>query len=126
MNKASITGIIAAIIVIVSAFLPWLTVESKQLVFTGLQTAGSRFGEPGKLNIAMAALTALLFLGGRKWMLRVNLFVAAFLLAWTFRNFLLFGRCEMGECPQREAGLFLSLLGALTAFICVLVNKGNK
>lgn len=126
MSKANLSGLIAAIIVIVSAFLPWLTIESKHLVFTGLNTTGSSFGEPGKLNIFVAVIAGILFLIKNKWTARINLFVTAFLTAWTFRNFTLFGRCEMGECPEREIGLYLSLIAAIATFICVLVGSEAK
>ena len=117
---------IAQKIVIVSTFLPWLTIESKHLVFTGLQTNGSSFGEPGKLNIFFAVIIGILFLVRRKMAARVNLFLAAFLMAWAFRNLLLFGRCEMGECPDREIGLYLSLVGAIGTFVAVLFSNGEK
>jgi hypothetical protein len=125
MNKPTIFGLISVAIVIISAFLPWLTIESKHLAFTGLNTAGSSFGEPGKLNIIVAVISGVLFLVPGKWSARVNLFVAAFLAAWTFRNFVLFSRCEMGECPDRQIGLYLSVLAAIVAFVCVIMSNGN-
>lgn len=125
MSKNSIIGLVAIVIVIISAFLPWVTIvaEGQQLTFTGLRSEGSSFGEPGKLNILMAGLTGLLFLIPKDWAPRVNLFTSAFLAAWTFRNMLLFSRCEMGICPKQEIGLWLSLGGALIAFVCVLSHR---
>ncbi|MBW8686886.1 hypothetical protein [Chitinophaga rhizophila] len=125
MNKTSIIGLISVAVVIVSAFLPWLTIESKQLVFTGMDTTGSSFGEPGKLNIAVAVIAGILFAWRGKWSARVNLFVTAFLAAWAFRNFVLFSRCEMGVCPEREIGLYLSLLAGIVAFVSVIFSNGK-
>ncbi|UYQ95089.1 hypothetical protein MKQ68_08270 [Chitinophaga horti] len=124
MSKLSITGIIAAIIVIISAFLPWLTIESKGLTFTGLDTKGSSFGEPAILNIALAVFCIVLLLVNKRPAVLAALFCATLLTAWSFRNLLLFSRCEMGECPHREAGLFLSLVGAIAVLVCVLFQKG--
>jgi hypothetical protein len=126
MSKARIFGLIFVVIVIISAFLPWFTVESKHIMFTGLSTAGSRFGEPGKLSIILAILTGILFLVPGKVAPRFNLGAAAFMAIWAFRNFLLFSRCEMGECPDRGIGLYLSLIAAIAAFICVLFCNGEK
>jgi hypothetical protein len=126
MSKPNIAGLIAAVVVIVSAFLPWLSIESKHLVFTGVQTVGSSFGEPGKVNVFLAVLAGVLFFVERKWSARLNLFVTAFLSAWAFRNFLIFSRCEMGECPDREIGLYLSLIFGLVTFICVLLANGKR
>lgn len=123
MSKTTITGIAAAVMIIVSAFLPWLTVESRQLVFTGLHTEGSNFGEPGKLNIILAVVAGLLFILQKQWAQRVNVFITGFLVSWTFRNMILFARCEMGECPHKEIGLYLSLIGAIIAFISVIAYK---
>ncbi len=123
MTKISILGIVAAVLVIISAFLPWITVESKHFLFTGLQTTGSAFGEPGKVNIFLAAIIILLFALNKPWTPRVNIFVSGFLMAWAFRNFLIFSRCEMGECPDRQIGLYLSLLGGVVCFLCVMFNK---
>lgn len=126
MNKPTIFGLIAVAIVIISVFLPWLTIESKHLVFTGMNTTGSSFGEPGKLNIIIAVIAGLLFLVRSKWAARVNLFIAAFLAAWTFRNFILFSRCEMGECPEREMGLYLSVIASIAVFVCVILSSGKE
>lgn len=123
MSRTALTGVISALAVIVCAFLPWISVESRHFVFTGLQTAGSNFGEPGKMNIILSVLAIILFLLKNKWMARANLFVAGFLLAWTFRNLLLFSRCEMGECPQVHPALYISLAGAIVAFVSVLLTK---
>lgn len=126
MNRANIIGLVSVIVVIVSAFLPWLTIESKHLAFTGLNTTGSSFGEPGKLNIAVAVIAGILFALRGKWFARINLFITAFLVAWTFRNFILFSRCEMGVCPEREIGLYLSIMAAIVAFVSVIFSNGKK
>lgn len=126
MSKAKIFGLLCVAIVIISVFLPWITVESRNIVFTGINTAGSRLGEPGKLTIIVSAITAVLFLIPGKVSARFNLFAGAFLVAWSLRNFLLFSRCEMGECPDRGIGLYLCLATAIATFICVLLTNGEQ
>lgn len=125
MTKSSIIGAIAAVIVIISAFLPWISihVDGQTLLFTGLNTKGSSFGEPGKLGIAMSVIVLVLFLINKEWSPRINLFTSAFLAAWYFRNMLIFSRCEMGICPEQKIGLFLSLGAAIIAFVCVLLHR---
>lgn len=123
MFKSNLIGIAGAALIIISAFLPWLTIDSKHLLLTGLDTTGTSFGEPGKLAIALSVVAIIFFLLPKVWAQRVNLFVCAFLLAWAFRNMLIFSRCEMGECPHRQIGLYLSLLGGLVAFVSVLASK---
>lgn len=125
MSKTAIIGLIAITIVIISAFLPWVSIHTggEHLVFTGLQSKGSSFGEPGKLSIFVAVMTGILFLIRKDWGPRVNLFTSAFLVAWAFRNLLLYSRCEMGICPEQKIGLFLSLGAAIVAFVCVLMHR---
>lgn len=120
MTKASITGIVAAVVVVISAFLPWADVL--QLHFTGLDTTGSAFGQPGKVNVFMAVVAGVLFALNKGWTFRVNLFISGFLMAWVFRNYLLFSRCEAGVCPDAKVGLYLSLIAGITCFVCVLAS----
>ncbi|WP_143310876.1 hypothetical protein [Chitinophaga vietnamensis] len=126
MSKTSITGIVAAVVVIICAFLPWAVIESRHFVFTGMNTTGSNYGEPGKLNIVLSVLASVLFVVKNKWVARMNLFVGGFLLAWTFRNLMLFSRCEIGECPQTGMALYLSLAAAAVVFGCVLFTKTRQ
>ncbi|WP_440133473.1 hypothetical protein [Chitinophaga sancti] len=128
MSRSKIFGIIAVVVVIVCAFLPWITVGSKTgpLDFTGLNTFNSNFGEPGKVNVFFGVVVGLLFLLKGKMAPRINLFLAAFLVAWTFRNLLLFSRCEMGECPERHVALFLSLVASLGAFVAVMFTNNGR
>ncbi|PUZ20141.1 hypothetical protein GA0116948_11430 [Chitinophaga costaii] len=123
MTKTSIIGIVSAVMVIISAFLPWITVESRHFLFTGLQTTGSAFGQPGILNIILATIAVILFGLNKTWTFRVNIFIAGFLMAWTFRNYLIFSRCEAGECPDQKIGLYLSLIGGILCFVCVVLNR---
>ncbi|WP_212004248.1 hypothetical protein [Chitinophaga sp. HK235] len=123
MSKTSVIGILAVVVVIICAFFPWAAIESRHLVFTGLNTTGSSYGEPGKLNIFLGVAAALIFLSKNKWVARMNLFVAGFLLAWTFRNMLLFSRCEAGICPQTGIALYVSVAAAAVVFVCVLFTR---
>lgn len=125
MRRNAIIGLIAIVIVIISAWLPWITVQADEglRTYSGMQSEGSSFGEPGKLSILVAVLTGILFLIPKDWAARVNLFTGGFLAAWSFRNLLLYSRCEMGICPDRHIGLWLSLIASLTAFVCVLMYR---
>jgi hypothetical protein len=114
--------------VIVCAFFPWsaVDVDSRHLVFSGVNGAGSNYGEPGRLCIILGVIGIAVFLVKNKWVSRINLFIVGFLLAWTFRNLLLYSRCEMGDCPHPQPALYLSFAGALVAFVCVLFTRTPK
>ncbi|PSL43460.1 hypothetical protein CLV51_108150 [Chitinophaga niastensis] len=126
MSKTGIIGVLAALLVIVCAFFPWSVIESRHLVFTGVNGTGSSYGEPGKLNIVLSVMAIILFLVKNSWISKINLFVGGFLAAWTLRNMLLYARCEMGECPQPGVALYISLAAALVVFGCVLFTRTGK
>ncbi|MFB6458059.1 hypothetical protein ACE38W_22495 [Chitinophaga sp. Hz27] len=129
MSKTRIVGLIASVVVIICAFLPWSEINDshlKHMVFTGVNTVGSNYGEPGKLNIFLAVGAIIFFAIRRKWTMRVNLFFCGFMLAWTFRNVMIFSRCEIGVCPDSKAALYVSVVAALIAFVSVLVTRVDK
>ncbi len=123
MKHSQLIGIIAALGLIAVCFLPWSYVASKQLVISGMNTAGTSFGKPGMMNIILAAVSVLLFLLPKIWAKRTNLFIAALGLAWSIRNFLLVTSCLMGECPEKKAGIFLLLLCAALVLLMTLFPK---
>ncbi|MFY0255674.1 hypothetical protein ACDQ55_17155 [Chitinophaga sp. 30R24] len=126
MSRTAIIGILAVLLVIICAFLPWSVIESRHLVFTGVNGAGSSYGEPGKLNIFVGVLAVIFFLLKRRMAIWANLFITGFLVAWTFRNMILYSRCEIGECPDAGIALYLSLGAAVVAFLCVLLTRVPK
>ncbi|MBO9731066.1 MAG: hypothetical protein J7623_20685 [Chitinophaga sp.] len=126
MSRTGIIGILAVLLVIACTFLPWSYVESRHLTFTGMNGTGSNYGEPGRLSIILSVLAIVIFVIKNKWVSRINLFIVGFLVAWTFRNMLLYSRCEIGECPQPGIALYVSLGAALVAFACVLFTRSPK
>lgn len=113
-------GLVAALTVIISCFLPWIYVESRQLEITGMQTTGTNFGKPGYLHLILAAAFLLLHFIPVLWAKRVNLLVAALNIAWAIRNYFLITSCNFGECPEKEAAIFLVLLGSALMMVAAL------
>lgn len=123
MNRLKIVkylAILAAIVIVIACFLPWVTVESIALTITGMDTGGTNFGKPGYFHIAMAAVFLVFTFLTRIWAKRANLLVVALNLAWAIRNFIMIGACSGGECPSRQAGLWLVLLASLVMFVGAL------
>jgi hypothetical protein len=115
-------GAISALLLIVCCFLPWVRIESRALVITGMDTTGTNFGKPGYLHLIFAAIFLLLNFIPRIWARRLNLFFMAFNVAWAFKNLLRIGACEGGECPVKQWALwalpvlsFIMLLAVLLA-----------
>jgi hypothetical protein len=54
---------------------------------------------------------------------RINIFLAAFNIGWSLRNFILLGRCEAGECPVRKSALYLYFICSILLMLSILFQK---
>lgn len=114
------TGVAAAILLVMSCFLTWVTIDYKNLELTGINTTGTSFGKPGYFHFLMVIVFLLLTFTQRIWAKRLNLLVTAINLAWAVRNFFIIAQCSGGECPHRETGMWLMLLTSLVMLISAL------
>lgn len=121
MKYSQPIGIIAALSVMTICFFPWTFIASQQITVSGFHAIGTNFGKPGLLNFAMCAIMIIMFAVPAIWSKRINVFVGALNLAWSFRNYLLISACMMGECPEKKPALFalvgLSILLQIMAFL---------
>lgn len=108
-------------LLVVSCFLPWMTIESKGITISGLNTVGTTFGKPGYFHFVWAGLYLLFFLINKLWATRIALVVAAFNVAWAMRNFFLLPACAGGECPVRNSGIYLLLFSSFLLFVAILI-----
>lgn len=116
MKYSQYFGIAAAILLISACFIPWGYIASINTTITGVYTGKTSLGKPGVINIIMALLSIVFFIVPTVLAKRINIFVSAFNLAWSVRNFILVAQCEMGECPEKRAGIFL-----IVAFSAILM-----
>ncbi|MFT4022520.1 MAG: hypothetical protein QM664_01900 [Flavihumibacter sp.] len=107
MKYSSLIGVIAALAVIGSCTMWWIVIPDKNIHVSGFVSGGTRFGKPGLINAFMSGVALLLFVIPRVWAKRANLFFAAFNLAWAIRNYILLSSCHGGDCPEKQAGLYL-------------------
>ena len=116
-------GIVAALALIAACFLPWVTIESKNIVVTGVAAEGTSFGKPGYFHLIAAALYLVFLLINRLWSLRFNLFVCAANIGWAIRNYLIISACQMGECPVKHTAIYVLVPAALLMFVgCVVAT----
>ncbi|MDQ6812502.1 MAG: hypothetical protein M3040_01985 [Bacteroidota bacterium] len=123
MKNSNYIGIIAALLLIGSCFIPWVYIESIDTVITGLKAERTNYGKPGILHIAFSVLSIVFFLIPAIWAKRTNLFIGAFNFAWAIRNFLLITHCDYGECPQKRFGIFAILLLSIVIIIMATLPK---
>ncbi len=114
-------GVLSVIALIVACFLPWVLIQSQNLVISGVDSGGTNFGKPGYFNFLMAIFFLAFTFIQRLWAKRVNLLIVAFNLAWAVRNFFIITTCEGGECPKHKIGLYLMLGASLVMLISALL-----
>ncbi len=119
MRFMKLAGILAALIVIISAFFPWVVIESRDLVVSGVDNAGLNYGKRGYWHFVFCGLFIIFSLFRGVEARRVNVFVAAINLAWSLANLLVF-KCEGGECPVKQPALYISILGSVLMMVAVL------
>jgi hypothetical protein len=121
MKYSQWIGVLIALLVIMACFLPWMEVPGTGKLVTGMNNMGTNLGKPGKLNIILSSIAVVLFIIPKIWAKRTNLIFCALGMAWAFRNFLLYARCEMGTCPQRKYGIYLLLIGSILMLVAALL-----
>ena len=113
-------GLAAVIILVIACFMPWVQIESKGITVTGLDARGTNYGKPGYFNLVMSVFFLFFHLVSRVWAKRANLAVTALNLGWAFRNYFVISLCQAGECPDKEIGLFMMVIGAVFMLISAL------
>ena len=106
-------GIVAAITLIISCFMTWVVVQSKNITVSGVDATGTNFGKPGYFHLIMVAFFLVFSLLPRAWAKRANLLVAALNMAWAIRNYFLVTTCRGGDCPEKHIAIYLILLTSL-------------
>ena len=126
MRLNVLLSLLVVALLVAACFMPWMTVESKGIEITGVDTRGTSFGKPAYFHFFWAAFFLFFVFFNKVWSKRISLLFAAFNLAWALRNFLLIPACAGGECPVRKIGLYLVLASSVLLFFAPLVEKKNK
>lgn len=120
MKYAPHIGILAAILLIISCFLPWAYYPDIHQTFTGFYSKENIYGRPAKAFIFLAVVVMILTLIPRLWAKRVGQLLGIFILAYAVKSFILFTSCYNGVCPEKKAGIFLVLFSAIFILIASL------
>ncbi|MFM8806739.1 MAG: hypothetical protein ACKOD1_05195 [Sphingomonadales bacterium] len=123
MRSISWLGLAAVLLLAIACTMPWILIPSKQLIISGIEAEGTRYGKPGYLHLLLGTFYFIFTLVPTVWAKRANLLVVAFNMAWTIRNFLILSLCRGGECPQRLTGMYLLLLASVLMLVAALFPK---
>jgi hypothetical protein len=113
-------GFFAVILLIVSCFLPWVIIPSKNIVVSGVESSGTNFGKPGYNHFVLSFFFIIFHFIPRLWAKRSNLLVVALNIAWAIRNYFIISMCREGDCPEKQIGLWLVLLASVLILIAAL------
>ena len=121
MKYSQWLGILALALLVISSFLPWTYHPDLDKTFTGFFSENNVYGRPGRVLFVFAFLSALCFVIRRVWAKRINFFVCAVIVAYAFRNFIIFSGCYRGICPEKKEGLWLMIIAAIVSLVMAVI-----
>ena len=116
-------GLGAGLLQIVSSFMVWVVILTKNIAVTGVESEGTGFGKPAYIHIFFAILFLIFHLIPKVWAKRANLPIAALNIAWAIRNYFVISACRGGDCPDKHPGIYLMLLASVCMLIAALFPK---
>ncbi len=125
MKHSQTIGIITAILLIGTCFLPWIEVPGQKIVINGLQgfiNDKFTFGTQIKPHSFFAIIAILLFFKKALWAKRTNIFICFLSISWAIKNFILMSICRP-ECPTIKPGLYLLVFFASVMLLMSLLPK---
>ena len=117
-KKMKWIGVLAAILLVVSCFTPWVIIESKNIMISGIDATGTNYGKPGYFHFILVFFFLILSFIKKVGAKRFNLIVVAVNLAWAIRNYFVVTACSGGICPSNQPGLWMMLLSSILLLVC--------
>jgi hypothetical protein len=126
MPKLKLLPLALIALLVASLFFTWVTIESKQIVVSGFQTAGTSFGKPGWFHVVLCAVVGGLLLVPKVWGTRAGFFISTLNVAWAVRNYFIISACYAGVCPVKHTALYVLLISSFLISISLLFIPGEK
>jgi hypothetical protein len=126
MKYSQQIGVVAALLVIVSCFMPWIEVPRTNKILNGLNgmvNSNITFGTQVKVHAFLCVLSLPLFLIKKVWAKLFNIFFCFVNLGWALKNMILFNSCRSGECPVVKYGLYVLVISSLLLMVMSLLPK---
>ena len=97
----------SAVLLVAAGFYPWVIIESKNIIVTGMDAVSIQLGKPAFFHFIFSFFFLVFTFTPRVWAKRVNLLVVALNLAWAIRNYFIITACRGGECPEKQWAIYL-------------------
>jgi hypothetical protein len=125
MKNSNYFGIIAALLLMVACFLPWAYYPDLDKYFTGFFSEKNVYGKPGKFLLFFSVISIIFFLIQKVWAKRANLLIAAILVSYSIKSYMLFSNCYHGICPEKKAGIYIMLIAPILIVVAALLPQGK-
>ncbi len=126
MKQMRWIGLVASLLLVAACFMSWVVIREHNIVISGVDAGPTRYGKPGYFHFLMCAFFIAFLFIPRLWARRLNLLVGALNLSWAIKNFLVISRCEGGDCPEKQWGLYLVLLSSVLMLLAALFSPGPR
>lgn len=113
-------GLLAVILLIVSCFTPWVIINSKNIIVSGVDSPGTNFGKPGYVHFILGFFFIVFHFIPKLWAKRWNILIVALNIAWAVRNYFIISMCREGDCPEKQIGLWLVLIASVLMLVAAL------
>ena len=113
LKSIHLIGILACLVLVSSCFMSWAYYPDLKQHFTGFYSHRNNYGKPGKFLVLLSVLSMGCMLVPRLWAKRAHLFIAALLVGYAVKSYILFTSCYYGICPEKKPGVYLMLFSAL-------------
>ncbi len=118
-------GLAALSLIVISCFMPWAYYADVQMTFNGFFSERNIYGKPAKFLILFGVLSAVLAFLNNLWLKRSALLFSGLNVSYAIKNFLLFGACYRGYCPEKLSGIYMMLISTILLFLTTLFQGGK-
>jgi len=117
---------LASLLVLLAAcFMPWTFHADINKTFNAFFSEKNMYGNPGKLLLVLGGITTLCSFLPVLWLKRTAFLSGGLNAAYAIKNFLLFGSCYRGYCPEKQLGLYLMLISSMVIFAMAFLPEGT-
>ena len=117
MKYYKVIGLLAAIALFASCYMPWAYYPDLQKSFTGFFTEKNIYGRPGVVFTFFAAVSIILIFINKIWAKRILIFIQALNIGYLLKTYVIFTSCYKGYCPEKEYGLYWVIISSVVLLV---------
>lgn len=117
MKYYKVIGVLAAIGLFASCFMPWAYYPDLQKSFTGFFTEKNIYGRPGVVFTFFSGLSIILIFINKIWAKRLLIFIQALNIGYLLKTYVIFTSCYKGYCPEKQYGLYFLIFTSVVLLV---------